>query len=59
MEKEILNQLFSPFVTTKKKGNGLGLVETKKIVQAHKGSVDVRSVQNKGSIFTITLPLRR
>lgn len=59
MEEEMVEQLFSPFFTTKEKGNGLGLVETQKIIQAHYGSIEVRSMIQKGSTFTITLPLRR
>lgn len=59
IEEEQLNHLFSPFFTTKQKGNGLGLVETKKIVQAHGGTIDVRSQPKKGTTFTITLPLKR
>lgn len=59
MEEEKLKQLFSPFFTTKQKGNGLGLVETQKIVQAHQGTIEVRSVLHKGSTFTISLPLRK
>lgn len=59
MEEEMLKQLFSPFFTTKQKGNGLGLVETQKIIKAHHGSIEVRSTPNRGSTFTITLPLRR
>jgi len=59
MDPDTLEHLFSPFFTTKKMGNGLGLVETEKIVKAHRGSIDVRSQPSKGSTFTITLPLRR
>lgn len=59
MEEEMLSQLFSPFFTTKKKGNGLGLIETQKIVQAHFGSIDVRSRLNAGTTFTVHLPLKR
>ncbi|MGB7978769.1 MAG: ATP-binding protein [Chlamydiales bacterium] len=59
MGEDQLERLFSPFYTTKKGGNGLGLVETQKIVQAHRGTLDVRSQPRKGTTFTITLPLKR
>lgn len=59
MEEEELKRLFTPFYTTKQKGNGLGLVEVQKIVQAHMGSIDVRSTPARGSTFTITLPKTR
>jgi len=54
-----LQQLFSPFFTTKQKGTGLGLVEAQKIAQAHGGQIDVRSQLGRGSTFTLTLPLKR
>ena len=56
---EDLNKIFSPFFTTKKKGNGLGLAETQKIIHAHNGKIDVHSSKGRGTTFTITLPLRR
>ncbi len=59
MEEEQLKHLFSPFFTTKQKGNGLGLVETQKIIQAHFGAIDVRSQPGFGTTFTLTLPLKR
>jgi len=59
MSEEEKARLFSPFYTTKKTGSGLGLVEVQKIVQAHMGSIDVRSTPHRGSTFTITLPLKR
>lgn len=59
MTEDELSRLFSPFYTTKQKGNGLGLVEVQKIIQAHFGSIDVRSTPARGSTFTITLPLKR
>ena len=59
MDEEQLKSLFSPFYTTKQKGNGLGLVETQKIIQAHFGAIDVRSQPGKGTSFTLTLPLKR
>lgn len=59
MKEEMLKQIFSPLFTTKKGGNGLGLAETKKIVQAHFGTIDVTSAIGKGTTFTLSLPLRR
>ncbi len=59
IEEDQLNHLFSPFYTTKKGGNGLGLVETQKIIQAHFGAIDVRSQKGLGTTFTLTLPLKR
>lgn len=59
MEEDVLKEIFSPFFTTKQKGNGFGLVEVEKIVHAHFGTIEVRSQVGKGSTFTITLPLKR
>ncbi len=59
MDDEQLSSLFSPLFTTKSCGNGLGLVETKKIVQGHGGSISVRSALAHGTTFLITLPLKR
>ncbi len=52
-----LEKIFSPFFTTKHAGNGFGLSEVHKMVQAHGGTVEVQSVVNKGSTFTIKLPI--
>lgn len=59
IEPHDLEQIFSPFFTTKQKGNGLGLSETHKIIQAHLGSIEVRSQKDRGTTFSISLPLRR
>lgn len=59
MSEEMQKNLFSLFFTTKQRGTGLGLVEAQKIVQAHLGTIEIRSAPQKGSTFTITLPLRR
>lgn len=55
--KEDISAVFQPFYTTKKNGTGLGLSVVHGIVQAHKGSIEVDSVLNKGTTFTIKLPL--
>ncbi len=54
---ENLERIFAPFFTTKPEGNGFGLAEVHKIIQAHGGTIEVASVEGKGSIFTIRLPL--
>ena len=55
----IIPRIFDPFVTTKDvgKGTGLGLSVSKGIVEMHDGRIDVRSEVNKGSKFTIKLPI--
>jgi signal transduction histidine kinase len=59
IDPQHLQQLFSPFFTTKQQGTGLGLVEAQKIVQAHGGQMDVRSQIGRGSTFTLILPFKR
>jgi putative PEP-CTERM system histidine kinase len=55
-EDFIKNQLFRPFKSTKGKGMGIGVYETKEIIHALGGSIDVESSPGKGSCFTIKLP---
>lgn len=60
MGKEfIVNQLFKPFRTTKKKGLGIGLYQCKQIVTAHGGRIDVESEVRNGSVFTVYLPFAK
>lgn len=56
MSEEVKNKLFTPFFTTKEKGTGLGLSTVKKIVQAHKGEIEVDSKLGKGTTVTIFIP---
>lgn len=56
--EELIPKLYSPFFTTKPNGNGLGLVEVQKIIQAHGGTIDVKSALGQGTTFTIKLPLK-
>jgi two-component system sporulation sensor kinase A len=58
MDDEQLKRLFEPFYTTKAKGTGLGLTVCKQIVTLHNGSIEVRSLKEKGTTVTVTLPLR-
>ncbi|HWT79649.1 MAG TPA: ATP-binding protein, partial [Candidatus Methylomirabilis sp.] len=52
-----LSRIFDPFYTTKEKGLGLGMAITHRIVEDHKGSIDVQSQVGIGSTFTILLPV--
>jgi PAS domain S-box-containing protein len=58
IESQNLEKIFTPYFTTKERGNGLGLCETYKIIEAHFGAIEVRSQVGLGTTFTITLPLR-
>ena len=51
--------LFRPFQTTKKKGLGIGMFQSKMIVEAHRGNIEVESEPGKGTKFGVLLPLRR
>lgn len=55
--EEYLPTIFEPFVTHKKDGTGLGLAITKNIIDAHGGTIQVSSHLNKGTTFTMRLPL--
>ena len=49
--------LFRPFYTTKKKGMGIGMFQSKMMIEANRGTIQVESVLGKGTTFRITLPL--
>ncbi|HHT9129875.1 MAG TPA: PAS domain S-box protein [Candidatus Brocadiaceae bacterium] len=56
---EIIKKIFEPFFTTKRsKGTGLGLSIVHRIVDNHGGVIDVKSKRNKGTIFTMRLPIK-
>jgi putative PEP-CTERM system histidine kinase len=55
---EFLGQsLFRPFQTTKKKGIGIGMYQSKMIVEAHSGRIEVESEVGKGTTFRVLLPI--
>ena len=54
--EHLMRRAFEPYVTTKPKGTGLGLVIVKKIVEEHGGEVSVANVRPRGAQVTITLP---
>ena len=56
MDDEVREKLFTPFFTTKEDGTGLGLVTSKKIVEAHNGHIRVESQPGAGTGFFISKP---
>ncbi len=57
ISEENRKKLFSPFFTTKKNGTGLGLAITYRIVENHRGRIDVISEPGKGATFTVKIPV--
>ena len=53
---EIIGKLFTPFVTTKPHGLGVGLPIAQRIVDAHGGTIGARQNSDGGATFTVTLP---
>ena len=58
MSEEVIKKIFTPLFTTKAQGMGFGLSICKRIVEAHAGRIEVESVLNRGTKFTITLPIK-
>ncbi|MGB9206145.1 MAG: ATP-binding protein [Terriglobales bacterium] len=54
---ELREEIFNPFVTTKKTGVGLGLSIVSKIVDGHHGSIQVENAPASGAVFTLFFPL--
>jgi signal transduction histidine kinase len=59
VSKKVLERIGSPFVTTKEKGTGLGLLISSRIVQNHGGSLTIDNDPEGGAVVTIILPLAK
>jgi PAS domain S-box-containing protein len=59
ISNEILPKIFSPLFTTKAQGMGFGLAICKRIIEAHGGTITVKTAKGKGTTFTVTLPIKR
>ncbi len=57
IREDVLPHIFTPFFTTKSGGTGLGLSICKKIIEAHAGSIQVKSAVGHGTTFLIDLPV--
>jgi len=58
IHQEAVGKIFDPLFTTKAKGIGLGLAVCKAIIDRHEGHIEVKSQVEKGTTFTIRLPLK-
>jgi signal transduction histidine kinase len=52
--EENLDKIFVPFFTTRKNGSGIGLSVSRQIMRIHGGTLKVRSVPNKETIFILS-----
>jgi signal transduction histidine kinase len=59
IEPERMNKIFSPFYTSKESGTGLGLALSKKVVDAHGGTIAAESSPGHGTEFVLTFPKHR
>jgi two-component system sensor histidine kinase AtoS len=57
MDEETTKNLFNPFFTTKEKGAGLGMALSQKIIEDHRGTIEVMSEKGVGTAFVIYLPV--
>jgi two-component system, NtrC family, nitrogen regulation sensor histidine kinase NtrY len=54
ISEAVLDKIFVPFFSTKKNGNGIGLSLCKQVMMLHKGKVAVKSIENQGTLFTLS-----
>lgn len=55
IEKEMIEQIFVPFYTTKEEGSGIGLSLSRQIMRVHKGRISVQSAVGEGTVFTLKI----
>ena len=53
---DIREKIFTPFFTTKSRGSGLGLPTAKRLVEAHRGTIDIQCPPDGGTLVTVQFP---
>ncbi|WP_289458413.1 ATP-binding protein, partial [Klebsiella pneumoniae] len=56
MDKMTMEQIFTPFFTTRENGTGFGLSIAESMITSHRGYITVDSTPGRGSVFTVYLP---
>jgi signal transduction histidine kinase len=56
---ELREKVFEPFFSTKHRGTGLGLAITRRIVEAHQGTIRFECPAEGGTVVTVELPAAR
>jgi two-component system NtrC family sensor kinase len=60
MDEDVVKKLFTSFFSTKgHRGTGLGLMVTRKLIEEHQGTIDVKSRPGKGTTVTVRLPYKQ
>jgi signal transduction histidine kinase len=57
MPPAVIEKVFEPFYTTKEDGTGLGLSIVSRIIREHGGQVELASAEDRGTTFSIVLPV--
>jgi signal transduction histidine kinase len=52
-----MDHMFEPFYTSRDGGTGLGLAITRRIIEAHDGTIEAANAEEGGAVFTIRLPV--
>jgi len=55
---DVRARIFEPFFTTKHRGTGLGLPTARRVVERHRGAIDVECPPSGGTVVTVTLPMQ-
>jgi two-component system sensor kinase FixL len=53
---DVRDKIFTPFFTTKSRGSGLGLPTAKRLVEAHRGTIEIQCPPDGGTVVTVQLP---
>jgi PAS domain S-box-containing protein len=53
---EVFDKIFQPYFSTKKEGNGLGMMIVERILRAHDATIDIASTKNAGTKISINFP---